>query len=76
MLDYKVGLHAEMGALLDGERLAFELLEGAWRGEVDGNVGAAFDFKAKGFDDAAAVVGGVDGETRGIGDAQRGFPAV
>ena len=76
MLDDKVGLHAEVGALLDGERLALELFDGAGGGQVDGDVGAALDFKTEGFNNAAAVVGGVDGNTRGVGDAQRGFPAV
>lgn len=49
MLDDEVGFHLVGAAFLDGEWLAFEGLEGAWGGEVDGDVGAAFDFLVGGI---------------------------
>ena len=70
------GLHAELGPFLDGEGFRFERLDGPRGGQVDGDVGAAFDFEGEGLDDAAALVFGVHVDGRGRGNAQRGFPAI
>ena len=56
MLHHEIRLHAEARSFLDDEWLAFELLYGAGRGQVDSDIGAAIDFEAEGFDDAAALV--------------------
>ena len=62
MLDTEAGLHAEGGALLDGEGLLVEGVEGALLGEVDDDVRAALDLEPKGEqDDFARVVGVRDG---------------
>lgn len=62
MLDAEAGLHAESGALLDGEGLLVEGLEGAGLGQVDDDVRSALDFQAQGEqDDLARVVGVGDG---------------
>ena len=76
MLNYKIGLHAEVGTFLDRERLAFELLHGARCSKVNGDIGAALDLETERFDDTPAFVGRINSKTRGVGDAQRGFPAV
>lgn len=60
MLHNEVCLHAELGSFLDGERFRFERFDGTWGGQIDGDVGAAFDFEGEGFDDAATLVFGVD----------------
>lgn len=73
MLDLELHLHTELGALLDGEGLALELLDGAGRLEVDDYVGAAFDLEAERLDDAFARVGGV-GERLASAEAERLFP--
>lgn len=75
MLHHKFGLHAEACALLDGEGLALELLDGAGRGQVDGDVGATIDFETERLDYAATLVGGVDGDAWRVGDAERSLPA-
>lgn len=75
MLHDKVGLHAEIGAFLDGEGLALEFLNGSGRGQVDGDVRAALDFEAKSLDHAATLVGRVDGDAGRVGDSKRSFPA-
>jgi hypothetical protein len=62
VLDAEAGLHAERRALLDGEGLLVEGLEGAGLRQVDDNVRAALDFQAQGEqDDLARVVGVRDG---------------
>lgn len=76
MLHYEVCFHAEFSSFLDGERGLFQVLEGTGAGQVDGDVWSAFDFEGERFDDAAALVFGVDGDGRGGGDAEGGFPAV
>ena len=70
------GLHAELGPFLDGEGFRFQRFDGTRGGQVDGDVGATFDFKGEGFDDAAAFVFGVHVDGRGRGNAKRGFPAI
>ena len=75
MLHHELSFHAETRAFLDGEGLAFQLLDGAGRGQVDGDIRAAVDFQAERSDHAAALVGGVDGDAGGVGDAEGGFPA-
>ena len=60
MLHHEVGLHAEFGSFLDGERGLFEIFDGVGAGQVDGDIGAAFDFERERFDDAAALIFGVD----------------
>lgn len=65
MLDDEVGLHAELGALLDGEGFGLERLDGARGRQIDGDVGAGFDFEGERFDDAAALVLGVYVDGRG-----------
>jgi hypothetical protein len=59
MLDLEAGLHAEGGALLDGEGVLVEVLQGAGLGEVDDDVGSALHFKTEGVDDDFARVVGV-----------------
>lgn len=59
------GLHAELGALLDGEGFRLERLDGARGGQVDGHVGAAVDFEGERLDDAAALILGVYVDGRG-----------
>jgi len=76
MLHPELGLHAELGSLFDDEWLAFQGFDGSRRGQVDGDVWAAFDFEGKGFDYAAASVTGGDGEGGACGEAEGGFPAV
>lgn len=62
MLDAEAGLHAEGSALLDGERLLVEGLEGTSLGQVDDDVRSALDFKTQGEqDNLARVVGVGDG---------------
>ena len=65
MLHDEVGLHAEFGALLDGEGFRFERLDGTGSGQIDGHVGAAFDFESERLDNAATVVLGVYEDGRG-----------
>ena len=76
MLHDEVGLHAELGSFLDGEGFRFERLDGAGGGQVDGDVGAAFDLERERLDDAATVILGVYEDGRGGGNAEGGFPAV
>ena len=76
MLHDELRLHAKGCPFLDGERLASKLLHATGGGQVDGDVGAAVDFQSEGFDHAAAFVGGVNGESGRVGDAEGGFPAV
>lgn len=59
MLDAEAGLHAEGGALLDGERVLVEVLEAAGLGQVDDDVGAALDLQPEREDDDFAGVGRV-----------------
>lgn len=62
MLDTEAGLHAESGALLDGEGLLVERLQSTGLGQVDDDVGPALDFKTeREEDDLARVVGVGDG---------------
>lgn len=56
MLHPESSLHAELRALFDGEGLRLQRLNGAGGGQVDGDVGAAFDFEGQGADDAAPLV--------------------
>ena len=76
MLHPELSLHTELGSLLDDERLAFQRFDGSRRGQVDGDVRAAFHFERKGLDDAAASVTGSDGEGGARGEAEGGFPTV
>ena len=76
MLHDEIGLHAELGPLLDGEGFRLERLDGPGSGQVDGDVGAAFDLESERLDDAAAVILGVYEDGRGRGNAEGGFPAV
>jgi hypothetical protein len=71
VLDAEAGLHAERRALLDGEGLLVEGLEGTGLGQVDDDVRSALDFQAQGEQDHLARVAGVrDGlaaaETEGL----------
>jgi hypothetical protein len=59
VLDFELSLHAEGSALLDCKWLALESLDGTWWPQIDDDVGAAFDFKTKGEDDAFARVVGI-----------------
>lgn len=73
MLDAEASLHAEGSALLDGERLLVERLEGAGLSQVDDDVGSAFDFKTqREQDDLARVIGVGDGVA--AAEAERLFP--
>ena len=65
MLHDEVGLHAEFGSLLDGEGFRFQRLDGAGSGQIDGDVGAAFDLESERLDDAATVILGVYEDGRG-----------
>ena len=65
MLHDEVGLHAEFGSLLDGEGFRFERLDGTGSGQIDGDVGAAFDLEGERLDDAATVILGVYEDGRG-----------
>ena len=65
MLHDEVGLHAELGSFLDGERLRFERLDGTRGGQIDGDVGAPFDLEREGLDDAATLILGVYVDGRG-----------
>lgn len=76
MLHYEIRFHSEFGPFLDGERGLFQIVEGTWAGQVNRDVGSAFDFESERFDDAAALVFGVDVDGWGRGDAEGGFPAV
>lgn len=76
MLHHKFRLHAKFGSFLDREGFALELIDRAGFGQVDGDVGTVFDFEGERFDDAAALVFGVDGDGGGGGDAEGGFPTV
>ena len=59
MLHLEARLHAEGGALLDGEGVLVEVLERAGFGQVDDDVLAALDFEAEREDDDFARVAGV-----------------
>ena len=73
VLDAEAGLHAESGALLDGEGLLVEGLESAGLGQVDDDVRSAIDFETQGEkDDLARVVGVGDGLT--AAETERLFP--
>ena len=65
MLHNEVGLHAELGSFLDGERFRFERFDGAWGGQINGDVGAPFDFKSERFDNAATLIFRVHVDGRG-----------
>lgn len=56
MVHLENNLDSERSTLLDGERLILETLESAGGGEVDEDVGTAFDFQGEGLDDAFAGV--------------------
>ena len=45
MLHDEVCLHAEFGPLLDGEGFRFQRFDGAWGGQIDGDIGTALDFE-------------------------------
>lgn len=47
MLYPEPGLHAEVGAFLDRERLGLERLEATGCGKIDNDVGPAFDFETE-----------------------------
>jgi hypothetical protein len=73
VLHLELRLHAELRALLDGEGLVLERLDGAGRLEVDDDVRAAFDLEAEREDDALARVVGVR-EVFALPEAERLFP--
>ena len=75
MLHPKLCLHPKLRAFLDGKWFAFQSFDGSWSRQVDGDVGAAFDFEREGLDHAAASVASSDGQGSAGGDAQGGFPA-
>lgn len=60
VLHDEVGLHAELGAFLDGEGFRFQSFDGTRGGQINGDVGTAFDFEGERFNDAAALVFGID----------------
>lgn len=76
MLDPEVGLHAELGAFLDGEGLALERFDAARRGQIDDEVWAALDLERERGDDAAALVRWVGIERFAGRKPEGGFPAV
>ena len=76
MLHHEVRLHTKLGALLDAERLRLECFQAPGGSQVDGDVGAAFNFQGEGFDYTASLVLGVDGDRRARGYAEGSFPAV
>lgn len=73
VLDAEASLHAESGALLNGKGLLVEGLEGTGLGQIDDDVGAAFDFEAERDQDDFAVVVGV-GDGLAATEAERLFP--
>lgn len=75
VLHLELGLHAETSALLDGEGLLLELLEGAGSAQVDDDVLTALDLEAQGEDDAFARVVGVR-DVLALAQAQRGLPLL
>ena len=60
VLHDEIGLHAELGALLDSEGFRFQSFDGTRSGQIDGDVGTAFNFEGEGSNDAAALVFGID----------------
>jgi hypothetical protein len=75
MLDLEAGLHAESGALLDGEGVLVEIFERARLREVDDDIGAAVDFQSKGQNDDASFVVGV-AQVLACPKSKRLFPFV
>ena len=65
MLNYEVCLHAELRSFLDSERFRLQCFDGTWGGQIDGDVGPAFDFKGERFDNAATLILGVDVDSWG-----------
>jgi hypothetical protein len=73
MLDTEASLHAERGALLDGEWLLVQRLQSTGLGQVDNDIGAAFHFETeREQDDFAGVVGVRDGVA--AAETERLFP--
>lgn len=73
MLDAKAGLHPERRALLDGEGVLVEVLEGAGFGQVDDDVAAALHLQPQREDDDFAWVLGI-GEVLARAQAEGLFP--
>lgn len=73
MLDFELGLHAEVGAFLDGEGLVLEGFDGTGGPEVNGDVGASLDLQSEREDDAFAWVVGVREVFAGA-ETERLFP--
>ena len=73
MLHLELGLHAEIGAFLDGEGLVLEGIDGTGGSEVNGDVGTSFHLQSQREDDALARVGGV-GEVFARAEAERLLP--
>jgi hypothetical protein len=73
VLDAEASLHAESGALLDSEGLFVERLEGTGLGEVDNDIGTAFDFQAEGEQDHFAIVVGIR-DSLAAAETERLFP--
>jgi len=75
MVHLEDDLDPESSTLLDRKRLVLETLQSAGGGEVNKDVGAAFDFESERLDDAFAGVVGIANGVAGV-QTQRGFPAV
>lgn len=75
MLDLEYGLDAEIGPLLDRERLVLQPVERARSGQVDDDIIAALDLQCQRLDDAFSRVVRVGNRRAGV-QAQRRFPPV
>ena len=75
MLDLELGLHAERGALLDGEGLVVECFERTRRPQIDDDVVTAFDLEAEREDNAFARVVGI-GDVLALAETERGLPLL
>lgn len=75
VVDLEGHLDAEVGALLDLEGLIFQLFNCAFGGDIDYDVGPAFNLEGEGLDDACSGVVGVANRVTGV-ETEGGFPAV
>jgi hypothetical protein len=75
MLNLELGLHAESGALFDGEWFALERFDSTRRPQVDDDVFATFDFETEREDDAFAGVVGVR-DVLALAEAEGSFPLL
>ncbi len=74
-MDLEGHLDAEVGTLLDPEGLVLQLVNCALGRDIDHDVGATFDLKGEGLDDACSGVLGVANRLAGV-ETEGGFPAV